>query len=321
MSQPETSLESPPPSSDGESDPQSSVFQIRKVVDRVMADYWNAVMRNLTSPRPLTGIERLDELTCGLGPGVHIVAGRPSMAKTSLMLSMIQKMCVDDKLPCLIFSGDHSALHLTHRLVFSRAWLPTRIIYAVASCPDESEKRALREAASEIAAAPLFIDDSFDLSVESIQGIATRCKHDNNIGFIAIENLEMLRTNFTRIELSREREVVEIVARLRGLARELDIPILLIAGLNKGSGFRNSPMGFPSISDLPYHNLIQGLAMTVALLYRPSYYAENHEDQERLKGSIKMILCKNSYGITHDIDLTFDESCSRFEDMSPDWIE
>lgn len=321
MSQPQASTESPPPSSDFTSHPRSSTFEIRKVVDRVIGDYWDAVQRNLKSSRPLTGIERLDDVTCGLAPGLHILAGRPSMGKTSLMLSMIQNMCVEDKLPCLIFSGDHSALHLTHRLIFSRAWLPTRITYAAASCPDESEKDALRKSASEIAAAPLFIEDSFDLTVESIQSIAARYKNDENIGFIAVENLEMLRTNFTRIELSREREVVEIVARLRGLARELDIPILLIAGLNNRPEHRKNPMGMPSIRDMPYHNLIEGLATTVSLLFRPSYYAETYEDQERTAGTAELILCKNAYGITTDIDLAFDETCSRFENVSPSWIE
>lgn len=314
-------MEIPCPSVGESPDKSLSKFQIRKVVDRVIKDYWDAVQRNLNSSSPLTGIAPFDELTCGLASGVHILAGRPCMGKTTLMLNIVENMCVNDKLPCLIFSGDLSSLHLTHRLIFSRARLPTRITYAHACHSAESDKAAMRQSATEIAGAPLFIDDAFDLTVESIQSIAARYKRDENIGFIAIDNLQMLRTNFTRIELSREREVVEIVARLRGLARELDIPILLIAGLNNRPEHRKDPMGLPSIRDMPYHNLIEGLATTVSLLFRPSYYAKTYEDKERMTGKAELILCKNAYGITRDIDLAFDESCGRFEDMSSDWIE
>jgi len=310
----------PPPAADESSASSSSEFQIRNVVERVIKDYWDAVQNNLNSSRPYTGIDRFDAMTCGLASGVHIIAGRPSMGKTSLMLNIIETICVERKIPSLIFSGDYSTIHLTHRLIFSRAFLPTRITYANASYPNENEKASLRKSASEIAASPLFIEDSLDMTVESIRSIATRYKQHENIGFIAIESLDILRTNFTRIELSREREVVEIVAKLRGLARELDIPILLIAGLGNGPENRVDPLGEPRISDLPYHNLIEGIASTVSLLFRPSYYAASEDDRQRLKGRAELILCKNADGITSDIILEFDESCSRFTDISHQWF-
>ena len=314
MNQQQASIDSPPPAADPSPVPAASKFQIRAAVDLVMQDFWKAVMRIYNSPRPYTGITSFDALTCGLAPGVHILAGRPHMGKTSLMLNMVENMCVNDKLPCLIFSGDHTSHQLTHRLIFSRAWLPTRITYAVANYPDESEKDSLRKAASDIASAPIHIDDSFDLTVESIHRIAAHYKQTENIGFIAIENLEMLRTHFMRIELSREREAVEIVAKLRGLARELEIPILLIAGLNDGPERRNKRFGFPKISDLPYSDLIIGLASTVSLLVRPAYYATCEDDRERLKDVAELTLCKNDHGFTDVLQLDFDSTCSRFTD-------
>jgi replicative DNA helicase len=321
MNQPQLPTHSPTPSS-GEP-PEKSVFafQVRKVVDQILDQYQKAVDGEMHSTGPYTGFERLDDMLNGLAPGLHLLASRPSMGKTSFMLNIVDHMCVEEKLPCLIFSADSTAYQLTRSMIFSRANQPARMTYAYSRPPEEADQLRLRNAASEIANAPLFIDDSFDLTVESLQHIATRYKQDENIGFIAIDHLHLLRSVITRTELSREREIVEIVARIRSLARELNVPILLIAGMGRQPEYRRrTPAGMPLAKDVRYFDLIEGFATSISLLYRASYYAETLDEKEALEGKADLNLCKNPNGNTGHIELRFDSTSRRFEESEPEWI-
>jgi replicative DNA helicase len=321
MNQHQSPVVSPAPSSDEPNVKSVVPFQIRDVVDQVWGNFLKAVEGELDSSGAPTGFDDLDDMIGGLAPGLHFLAGRPSMGKTTFMLNIVEHMSVEKNMPCLILTGDSTSYELTRRMVFSRARQPARMTYGYSHHPEKAVRCLIRKAVSHIADAHLFIDDSFDLTIESLQRIAARYKKDENIGFIAIDHLHLLRSVFTRAELSREREIVEIVAKIRGLARELNIPILLIANLSrKPESRRRRPAGMPRLSDIRYYNLIEGLATTVALLYRPKYYAESEEEREACENQAHLIVCKNPIGHTGTITFRFDENLRRFEEIGPEWI-
>lgn len=322
MNQPQSPNDSPAPSSDEPHVKSIIPFRIRDVVDQVWGNFLKAVDGELHSSSAFTGFDGLDDMIGGLAPGLHLLASRPSMGKTTFMLNIVEHMSVEQNLPCLIFSGDSTSYELTRCMVFSRARQPARMTYGHSHHPENAVRCLIRKAASEISNAPLFIDDSFDLTIESLQRIAARYKKDENIGFIAIDHLHLLRSVFTRVELSREREIVEIVARIRGLARELNIPILLITDLSRRPEYRrHRPSGMPRLSDMRHFNLIEGFATTISLLYRPEYYAETEEEREAHENQAQLIVCKNPKGNTGSIDFRFDAVIRRFEESEPEWIQ
>lgn len=322
MNQPQSPIDSPAPSSDEAHVKSIIPFQIRDVVDQVWGDFLKAVEGELHSSGVPTGFDDLDQMIGGLAPGLHLLASRPSMGKTTFMLNIVEHMSVEQNLPCLIFSADSTSYELTRCMVFSRARQPARMTYGHSHHPENAVRTLIRKAATEISSAPLFIDDSFDLTIESLQRIAARYKKDENISFIAIDHLHLLRSVFTSVELSREREIVEIVARIRGLARELNIPILLITDLNRRPEYRRRiPSGMPRLSDMRHFNLIEGFASTITLLYRPKYYAETEEEREAFEEQAHLIVCKNPRGDTGTIYFRFDENLRRFEEIEQEWIQ
>lgn len=320
MNQPDLPTARPLSSSNEPHAKSTFPLEIRDVADQVWGDFLKAAEGELHSSGVLTGFFSLDQTIGGFAPGLHLLAGRPSMGKTTFMLNMVEHMSVEENLPCLIFSADATSYELTRSMVFSRARQPFHRTYGYLHHPEQAERGLIRKAVWEISRAPLFIDDAFDLTIESLERIAARYKKDQNIGFIAIDYLHLLRSAFSGVELSREREIVEIVARIRRLARKLNIPILLITTLTRrAEDHRRNPAGMPCLSDLKHFNLIEGLATTISMIYRQKYYVETEEEREAFKDRAELIVCKNARGGTTSIDLRFDENLRRLEETEPEW--
>ncbi len=321
IKRPERTIDNPPHSPEEQHGKSTNPFRIRDVIDQVWSDYLKASNGDPHSSGVLTGFACMDRMTGGLTPGLHLLASRPAMGKTTFMLNIVEHMSVETKLPCLVFSADFTAYDLTRCMVFSRARQPARMNHVYSHPPEKADELRIRRAASEIADAPLFIEDSFDLTVESLQRIATRYSKDEKIGFIAIDHLNLLRSASTAGELSRDREIIEIVARIRVLARELNIPILLIAELTrKPESRRRIPAGMPRLTDIRQSNLIEGFATTISLLYRPKYYAETKEEHDALENQAQLIVCKNPRGDTGSVHFHFDDTLRRFGEDEPEWI-
>ena len=178
---------------------------------------------------PVTSFRNLDQLVDSLKPGKTLVISPcPGMGKISLMLNIVKRICLDQKVPTLIFSGESTAFHMVQRIVFSRAgYGVNRLIYQD-FYGNKNELMRLAEAAREIAKSSLFIVDSSGISLNELRAAAVRHKLENNIGFIAIDNLYQLRPDSPLTEQSEESEVAEVAAGIKSLARELKIPILVL---------------------------------------------------------------------------------------------
>lgn len=260
-----------------------------------------------------TGYVDLDRMTKGAKPGeMIVVAARPSMGKTSLMMNIAEHVVVDQEEPGLVFSCEMTAFQIIQRLVFSRARFPMAQLDKGFK-PKRDELLRIKRAAEEIAKAPLFIDDTPGLTIDALRAKARRRKREDKIKFIAIDYLQLLRSVSKQAQNAREREIGEISAGIKGLAKELDLPILVLAQLNRGpEGRTGKQLGVPRMSDLRESGTIEQDADVIGLLYRSAYYADA-EDKDEVAGEAELLLAKNRNGETGPVPLTFIAELMRFE--------
>ena len=265
-----------------------------------------------------SGFEELDRMSGGLKPGeMFVIAARPSMGKTSLMMNIVEHICLGHGKPSMVFSCEMSAFQLVQRLMFSRAKFAVSQL-SRGYTPNKGDLQRIQHAAMETATAKLFIDDTPGITINELRAKARRKKRDENIQLIAIDYLQLMKSRTRQAENSREREIAEISAGIKGLAKELKIPIVILAQLNRGPESRTGKsLGVPRMSDLRESGAIEQDADLVGLLYRTAYYAETPEDKEAEAGKAELVLAKNRNGATGHIPLTFIADLMRFESGPP----
>jgi replicative DNA helicase len=287
---------------------------IKQSVNEVLTQFQDRLEGRIQTPGLTTGFEVLDRMSNGLKPGeMIVVAARPSMGKTSFMMNIVEHICIDLQKAGMVFSCEMSAFQLVQRLVFSRAKFALSQI-GRGYTPNKGDLQRIQRAALETTAAKLFIDDTSGITINELRAKARRKKRDEDIQFIAIDYLQLMKSRTKQAENSREREIAEISAGIKGLAKELGIPILILAQLNRGpEGRTGKSLGVPRMSDLRESGAIEQDADLVALLYRAAYYADDAEEKADLAGKSELVLAKNRNGETGNIPLTFLAELMRFE--------
>ena len=265
-----------------------------------------------------TGFEQLDRMSSGLKPGeMFVVAARPSMGKTSLMMNIVEHICMDQQKPTMVFSCAMSAFQIVQRLVFSRSKFAMSQL-SRGYTPTKGDLQRIQRAALETSGAKLFLDDTPGISINELRAKARRKKRDEDIQFIAIDYLQLMKSRTKQAENSREREIAEISAGIKSLAKELKLPIIILAQLNRGpEGRSGDSRGVPRMSDLRESGSIEQDADLVGLLYRSAYYADSAEEKEAEAGKAELVLAKNRNGETGHIPLTFAAELMRFEPGPP----
>jgi replicative DNA helicase len=184
--------------------------------------------------------------------------------------------------------------------------------------PNKQELGRIMRAVTELKECKLFIDDTAGISINELRAKARRKKRDEGIEFIAIDYLQLMKSRTRQAENSREREIAEISAGIKGIAKELNVPVLILAQLNRGPETRSGKnVGMPRMSDLRESGSIEQDADMVGLLYRSAYYAESNEEREEEAGKSALVLAKNRNGETGSIPLTFVADLMRFEPGEP----
>jgi len=215
--------------------------------------------------------------------------------------------------PSMVFSLEMSAFQLMQRLIFGRAKFALGNL-ARGYTPNKGDLLRIQRAAMEISSSKLFVDDTPGITINELRVKARRKKRDEGIEFIAIDYLQLMKAKTKQAEGSREREIAEISAGIKGLSKELGIPILILAQLNRGpEGRSGKNLGVPRMSDLRESGAIEQDADLVGLLYRKSYYVENEEEKEEVSKEANLILAKNRNGETGDVPMTFIAELMRFE--------
>ncbi|MBK1789554.1 replicative DNA helicase [Persicirhabdus sediminis] len=290
---------------------------IKDNVQAVVANLEKFLSGDIDSGGLKTGYKELDTMSNGLKAGdMFILAARPSMGKTSLAMNFVEHVCLDQGLPAMVFSLEMSSEQLVQRLLFSRA----RFAYSSLQKgfkPSKQDLKNIMRSAKEIAECNMLIDDTPGISINELRAKARRAKMDRDIQFIAIDYLQLMKSNSKQAQNSREREVAEISAGLKAIAKELKIPVLVLAQLNRGP--ENRTGGTPKMSDLRESGSIEQDADMIGLLYRTAYYAEKNEENAEAtaaevdEGKAELVIAKNRNGETGSVPLTFIANLMRFE--------
>ncbi|MGZ5022906.1 MAG: replicative DNA helicase, partial [Chthoniobacterales bacterium] len=260
-----------------------------------------------------TGFHELDRMTNGLHDGEMIViAARPSMGKTALAMNIAEHVAINGKLPVAVFSLEMSGQQLVQRLLCSRARVNLQKVRE--GFLPEHDFPKLTNAASKLAEAEIYIDDSAGLSILELRAKARRLKAQKNIQLIVIDYLQLLRSTTRRAQDNRQLEISEISAGIKGLAKELKIPVIVLAQLNRQPEARSG--GKPRLSDLRESGSIEQDADLVGLLVRPEIYEEDEEARAEKAGEAELISAKQRNGPVGDIPLTFLKEFTRFEDRA-----
>src|SRR6266542_1282216 len=268
-----------------------------------------------------TGFRDLDRLTSGLHSSEMIViAARPSMGKTALAMNIAEHAAIEVKLPVAIFSLEMSAQQLVQRMLCSRARVnlaKTRDGFLA-----EADFPKLTHAASKLAEAKIFIDDSAGLTILELRAKARRLKAQQDVQLIIVDYLQLLRSTSRRAQDNRQLEISEISAGLKGLAKELKIPIIVVAQLNRNPEIRTgSGKGVPRLADLRESGSIEQDADLVGLLVREEYYADSDEERTELEGKAELIIAKQRNGPIGQVKLSFLKNFTRFEDRAEEAAE
>lgn len=266
-----------------------------------------------------TGFIELDRMTNGLHPGEMIViAARPSMGKTSLAMNIAEHVAVDLQKPVAVFSLEMTAPQLVFRLLCSMARLEVQKIRD--GFMDETDFQRLHSAAEKLARAPLYVDDTPALTIGELRARARRLRYERKIELIVVDYLQLLRVPQRRGEINRQQEIAEISSGLKSLAKELQIPIIVLSQLNRE--VERDRTRKPRLSDLRESGAIEQDADIVGLLYKadpndPRKPAPIGEEEDDIMQSpiipVNLLIAKQRNGPVGDVYLVFRRSITRFE--------
>jgi replicative DNA helicase len=249
-------------------------------------------------------------MTTGLQKSDLIIIGaRPSMGKTAFSLNIAQHVGVNMKEPVAIFSLEMSKEQLAFRMLCSEAMVDSNNIRKGFIRKDDWHK--LTSAAGKLAESPIFIDDSSAISVLEMRAKARRLKVEHGLSLIIVDYLQLMRGTKGNAE-RREQEISEISRSLKGLAKELRVPVVALSQLNRAVETRTGTKR-PTLADLRESGAIEQDADVILFLYRDEVY---NKDSEENKGKAEIIISKQRNGPTGSINLSFISHCTRFVDYS-----
>ena len=260
-----------------------------------------------------TGYHKLDDITSGWqSSDLVIIAGRPAMGKTSFALSMAKNIAAEYQVPMAFFSLEMSNVQLVNRLISNVCEIQGSKILNGQLQPDEWDR--LDKRVNKLLGAPLYVDDTPSLSVFELRTKARRLVREHGVQIIMIDYLQLMNASGMRFS-SRQEEVSTISRSLKGLAKELEIPIIALSQLNRGVEGREGLEGKrPQLSDLRESGAIEQDADMVLFVHRPEYYHIYQDDNGRdLHGMAQIIIAKHRKGATGDVLLTFRGEFTRFE--------
>ena len=250
------------------------------------------------------GFYDLDDITCGLQPSeLIIVAARPSMGKTSLVLNVVEHVGVVEKKPVVIFSLEMSAQQVAQNMLCSHARIDAHKLRM--GFLDDKQWSDLSDGLGSLSEAPIFIDDTPGLTVLEMRAKARRLKAQYDIQLVAVDYLQLMESSR---EENRQQEISVISRRLKSLARELKIPVIAVSQLNRSVESREGHR--PRMSDLRESGSIEQDADVIVLLHRDNYYDPDKDN------TAELIIAKQRNGPTGVVKLTFLSHFMRFESLA-----
>lgn len=259
-----------------------------------------------------TGFVDFDDMTGGLhNSELIILAARPSMGKTALAMNMAQHVAIESREPVLFISLEMSAIELADRMLCSLARVNGHRLRNGTISNDDRIR--LGEKANGISQSPLYVDDSPSRTVSEIAAAGRRIKRRHQkLGLIVIDYLQLIEPDNPRDP--RQEQVAKIARRLKGLARELDVPVLCLSQLNRQA--EDSKDHRPRLSHLRESGAIEQDADVVMFVHREEYYHRG-EDRERYAGQAEIIIAKQRNGPVGEVELVWEKDFTRFHNKAP----
>lgn len=255
-----------------------------------------------------TGFKSLDAKLSGLQPSdLIILAARPAMGKTSFALDLARNVAIGNGLPVVIFSLEMSSQQLADRMLAAHARVDSWKL-RTGKALDDQEEQNLVEAASALSEAPIFVDERPMLTAVGVRSAARRLKAERGLGLIVIDYLQLLAPVNTKNSDSMVQQVTEISRALKGIARELDVPVLALSQLSRKVEDRG---GKPRLSDLRDSGSIEQDADVVMFIHREDKY----NDASDRPGIAQIMIEKHRNGPTGVVDLHFDEKHASFVEV------
>ncbi|HET9327635.1 MAG TPA: replicative DNA helicase [Candidatus Eisenbacteria bacterium] len=261
-----------------------------------------------------SGYDDLDRMTSGFQPGdLVIIAGRPSMGKTSLAINVAENASIHHKVPVAVFSLEMSKEQLVLRMLGSQSEVPLHKIRN--GYLGQEDWPRLTTGAGLLTQAPIMIDDSASLTVFEIRAKCRRLMSEGKLGLVVVDYLQLIRGS-GRVE-NRVQEVSQITRGLKALAKELNVPIIALSQLSRAPEQRGTDRR-PMLSDLRESGSVEQDSDVVVFVFREEYYKP---DDPELKGKATLIVAKQRNGPTGDVTLTFLRECTKFLPYSPITME
>lgn len=262
------------------------------------------------SPGQLTGVTTgfadLDRMTTGLQPGdLIVIAGRPSMGKTTLAINIAENAAIGKGVPAAVFSMEMSAEQLTLRMISSLGRVNQSHL-RTGQCSDEDWSR-INSAVAQLSSAPIFVDETPALTPTELRARARRLKRERGLGLVVVDYLQLMQVSGTKE--NRATEISEISRGLKALAKELSVPVIALSQLNRSVEQRTEKK--PVMSDLRESGAIEQDADVIMMIYREEVY----DPASSRRGIADIILAKQRNGPTGEVHLTFLGEYTRFENL------
>jgi replicative DNA helicase len=260
-----------------------------------------------------TGFQDLDNLTGGLHDSELVVlAARPSMGKTALATNIAEYVTIEANVPTLFVSLEMARLELAQRMLCSQGRIDANKFRS--GYLSKEDRTKLIEASAKLGKAPMYVDDTAARTCTEIAACARRLKRKKNLGLIVIDYMQLIQPDDPRDP--RQEQVAKMARRLKGLARELKIPVLCLAQLNRQTE-QGKETHRPRLSHLRESGAIEQDADVVMFIHREEYYYTREEAQEKgIAGQADVIVAKQRNGPTGDIKLAWFDKHTRFENLS-----
>ncbi len=297
---------------------KKDVVQINTVIQDAIEMLQKAATQKEGLSGLRTGFHALDKITSGWqNSDLIIIAARPAMGKTAFVLSMAKNMAVNFNIPVAIFSLEMSNVQLVNRLIVNVCEIPGDKIKS--GQLESYEWEQLDFKIKELYDAPIYVDDTPSLSIFELRTKARRLVREHDVKAIIIDYLQLMNASGMNFG-SREQEVSTISRSLKGLAKELNIPIIALSQLNRGVESRQGAEGKrPQLADLRESGAIEQDADMVCFIHRPEYYKITEDERgNSLIGLAEIIIAKHRNGAVGDVRLRFKSKFAKFMNIDDD---
>jgi replicative DNA helicase len=294
--------------------------QINPVIHEAYEELQKAAARRDGLSGLSSGFTKIDKITSGWqNSDLIIIAARPAMGKTAFVLSMAKRIAVDMRKPVAMFSLEMSNVQLVKRLMVNVCEITGDKMKS--GQLESYEWGQLDNRIRQLYDAPFYVDDTPSLSVFELRTKARRLVREHGVQLILIDYLQLMNASGMSFG-SRQEEVSNISRSLKGLAKELNIPIIALSQLNRGVEQREGNEGKrPQLSDLRESGAIEQDADMVCFIHRPEYYKIYQDDKgHNLRGMAEFIIAKHRNGAVDTVMLRFKSEYARFQDASDDYV-